>query len=206
MLHILKDTSSPKGAIALRGMFEARKRVFVDLLGWDVPVLAGRYEVDQFDDVHCAYLVLTDRAGAHRASARLLPTERSHILDSLFPELCDGPVPRGPDIFEITRFCLERDLPAPERRRARDTLICGLIDHALANGLKAYTAIAERPWLEQIRGFGWRTRPLGPELGRGPNRLGAIEICIDAETPRLVREAGLVPDDTLRQVPEQAAA
>lgn len=33
-----------------RSMFEERKRVFVDLLGWDVPVLARRYEIDQFDD------------------------------------------------------------------------------------------------------------------------------------------------------------
>ena len=33
-----------------RSMFEERKRVFVDLLGWDIPVLAGRYEIDQFDD------------------------------------------------------------------------------------------------------------------------------------------------------------
>ena len=206
MLHILKDTSSPHGAIALRGMFEARKRVFVDLLGWDVPVLAGRYEVDQFDDVHCAYLLLADGAGGHLASARLLPTTRPHILDSLYPELCDGPVPRGPDIFEITRFCLERDLSARDRRRARDTLICGLVDHALANDIQAYTAIAERRWLEQIQEFGWRTRTLGPPSGNGPARLGALEIRIDPDTPRLVRDAGLVPDDRLGHAPERVAA
>ncbi len=31
---------------ALRVMFEARKRVFVDLLKWDVPVLEDAYEID----------------------------------------------------------------------------------------------------------------------------------------------------------------
>jgi len=206
MLHILKDTASPDGAIALRGMFEARKRVFVDLLGWDVPVLAERFEVDQFDDVHCAYLLLADSAGGHLASARLLPTTRPHILDSLYPELCDGSAPRGPDIFEITRFCLERDLSARDRRRVRDTLICGLVEYALANGIRAYTAIAERRWLEQIQGFGWRTRALGPQLGDGAARLGALEIRIDPDTPRLVREAGLMPDDMLGRAPERAAA
>jgi N-acyl-L-homoserine lactone synthetase len=206
MLHILKDTSSPQGAIALRGMFEARKRVFVDLLGWDVPVLAGRYEVDQFDNVHCAYLVLADSAGAHFASARLLPTERPHILDSLYPHLCDGPPPRGPDIFEITRFCLERDLPTRDRRRARDTLICGLVDHALDNGIRAYSAIAEQRWLDQIGGFGWRCRRLGPEQREGTTDLGAVEILISEETPRLLREAGLVPDDTLNCALERTAA
>jgi len=205
-LHVLKDTSSPQGAIALRGMFEARKRVFVDLLGWDVPVLAGRYEIDQFDDVHCAYLVLADGTGAHRASARLLPTMRPHILDSLYSDLCDGPPPRGPDIFEITRFCLERDLPTRERRRARDTLVCALAEHALAHGIRAYTAIAEQRWLDQIGAFGWATRVLGPERREGTTRLGAIQIFIDKDTPRLLRAAGLVPDDTLNGLPECAAA
>ena len=206
MLHILKDTTSPNGAIALRDMFEARKRVFVDLLGWDVPVLADRYEIDQFDTIHCAYLLLADSAGAHFASARLLPTTRPHILDSLYPQLCDGEVPRGPDIFEITRFCLERHLPTRDRRRARDTLICGLVDHALASGITAYTAIAGPRWLAQIREFGWRTRPLGREIGEGATRLGALEIRIEPDTPRLMREAGLVPDAMLCQMPEQAAA
>lgn len=98
-------------ATALRGMFEARKRVFVDLLGWDVPVLAGRYEIDQFDDTHATYLILTDRDGGHRASARLLETERPHILDSIFPDLCAGPIPRGPEIREVTNEVLK-----PRRR------------------------------------------------------------------------------------------
>lgn len=51
-------------------LFEARKRVFVDLLKWDIPVLDGRYEVDQFDTSDAEYLILTDQRAAHRASAR----------------------------------------------------------------------------------------------------------------------------------------
>lgn len=90
----------------LRAMFAARKRVFVDLLKWDVPVLAGQYEVDQFDDPHANYLILTDTDGGHLGSARLLETERPHILDTLFPELCDLPLPRGPGVREITREVL----------------------------------------------------------------------------------------------------
>ena len=86
--------------IALRSMFAARKRVFVDLLKWDLPVLAGRFEVDQFDDPHATYLIVTDREGEHLASARLLPTTRPAILDALFPHLVAGPVPRGEGIAE----------------------------------------------------------------------------------------------------------
>ena len=73
---ILRSTG-PSRDLALRAMFEARKQVFVDLLKWDVPVLGGRFEVDQFDDEHAAYLVLSDDEGRHLASARLLPWSSS---------------------------------------------------------------------------------------------------------------------------------
>jgi len=206
MLHI-QTASAPLLANAeLRGMFEARKRVFVDLLGWDVPVLADRYEVDQFDDRHCTYLLLTDEAGRHRASARLLPTVRPHILDSLYPHLCTDLPPRGDDIFEITRFCLDRDLTAADRRRARDTLVCALADHALSRGIRAYTAIAERRWIEQIRSFGWRTHALGPEWIERNSRLAALEIVIEPDTPGRLRTCGLTPDERLAHNRERVAA
>ena len=91
----------------LRAMFAARKRVFVDLLKWDVPVLDGSYEIDQFDTPAATYVVLTEADGEHRASARLLETGGPHILADLFPQLCCGPVPRGRDTREITRFCID---------------------------------------------------------------------------------------------------
>ncbi len=37
------------GNAALRAMFAARKQVFIDKLQWDLPVLDGRFELDQFD-------------------------------------------------------------------------------------------------------------------------------------------------------------
>ena len=114
----------------LRQMFEARKRVFVDLLKWDVPVLDGRFELDEFDDEQANYIIVADREGNHLGSARLLPTTRPHILGDLFPELCAGPVPAGPDIFEITRFCLGRTQGALARRETRNRLVSALVSFA----------------------------------------------------------------------------
>lgn len=190
---------------ALRTMFEARKRVFVDLLNWDVPVLAGRYEIDQFDDVHATYLILSGADGAHLASARLLETSRPHILDSLFPELCTGPIPRGPAIREITRFCLDRNLRAADRRRARDTLVAALAAHALGRGIRAYTGVAEPGWLQQILQFGWRCRLLGPPQQVDEAGLGALQIFIDSETPGLLSAHGIMPVPTHAPDQRQAA-
>ena len=177
--------------IALRSMFAARKRVFVDLLKWDLPVLAGRFEVDQFDDPHATYLIATDGAGEHLASARLLPTTRPAILDALFPHLVAGPVPRGEEIAEITRFCLSRDVNAATRRSARDLLLAGLVEHALANDIQSYTGVAEVSWFRQIERFGWECRSLGEPCIDGGRLLTALRIEIDAATPARLAAAGI---------------
>jgi N-acyl-L-homoserine lactone synthetase len=191
MLHIYGEGSPDFGDALLRNMFEARKRVFVDLLGWDVPVLAGRYELDQFDTPAARYLVVAGRDGTHRASARLLPTTRPHLLDSVFAALCDGEVPCGPDIFEITRFCLDRSLDRHSRRAARDELVMALARFGVAQGITLYTAIAEPAWLRQILGFGWRCRMLGSEREMCGSRLTAFGIEIASDTPALLERAGI---------------
>ncbi len=190
MLHVVNsadDRSSP----VLAAMFAARKRVFVDLLKWDVPVLNGQFEVDQFDDQHATYLVLADDGGCHLGSARLLPTTRPHILDSVFAELCADTPPRGTTVREITRFCLDRDRTARERRVIRDTLVYALVDHALAHGITTYSAVAELGWYSQILAFGWHCRPLGAPVSSGGTALAALAIDISAGTPALLARAGL---------------
>lgn len=147
---------------ALRTMFEDRRSVFVDLLGWDLPVLDGRFEIDEFDDEHATYVIVADSAGDHLGSARLLPTTRRHILGSLFPQLCAGGPPTGPGIAEITRFCLSRRQNAKARRDTRNQLVAALARHALDRGIRTYSGVAELGWLQQILAFGWECRPLGP--------------------------------------------
>jgi acyl-homoserine lactone synthase len=203
MLHTLVASPLTGEAALLRAMFAARKSVFVDLLEWDVPVLDGRFEVDQFDDVHATYLVVTDGEGSHLASARLLPTMRPHILGELYPQLCENAPPRDPAVYEITRFCLDRSLDAKARRAARDTLVTALAEHALRAGITAYTAIAELAWFQQILAFGWRCVPLGLPHADGPDVLVALRIDIDATTPALLAEAGILSHQT---PPARAAA
>jgi acyl-homoserine lactone synthase len=193
MLHVNQSAADAIPDVVLRAMFAARKSVFVDLLKWDVPVIEGQYEVDQFDDEHAAYLVLATPDGEHLGSARLLPTTRPHILGDLYPFLCSGAVPTGERVFEITRFCLDRRLRTPARRAVRDTLVTALADHALAHGIASYSAVAEFGWFQQILAFGWRCTPLGLPHAIGGATLAALSIAIDRDTPRLLAAAGIRP-------------
>ena len=190
----------------LRQMFEARKQVFVDLLKWDVPVLGGRFEVDEFDNEHANYIIVADPDGNHLGSARLLPTTRPHILGDLFPQLCAGPLPAGPDIFEITRFCLARTQGALARRKTRNQLVSALVSFALERGIRTYTGVAEMGWLQQILAFGWDCRPLGVPLQLGSRLTGALAISIGSETPALLDQNGIWCAEALELAPLAAAA
>lgn len=192
MIQLIRNVPRPLEHLVLRRMFAARKAVFVDLLGWDVPVVDGRFELDQFDDGDARYLVVIDAAGGHRASARLLPTTGPHLVGTLFPNLCADAPPTGPAIFEITRFCLDRSLDARARRTARDALVVALVDHALANGIAHYTAIAGLGWSRQILAFGWCCRPLGPPQAIGGEQVTALKIAIEPDTRAKLAATGIV--------------
>jgi N-acyl-L-homoserine lactone synthetase len=191
MILIEQGSDLPRVRPALRAMFRARKRVFVDILKWGVPVVGEQYEIDQFDDEHAVYVLVTGPDYRHLASARLLPTARPHILGSLFPQLCAGAVPAGPRIYEITRFCLDPGQHARERRAARNALVSALVSFALERGIATYTGVAEVDWLQQILAFGWNCRPLGIPQRLGSGMLGALAIHISPETPVLLERNGI---------------
>jgi len=205
MIVIGSQSREPAKEPLLQAMFEARKQVFVDLLKWNVPVLDGRYEIDQFDDEHAVYIVVADTSGEHLGSARLLPTARPHILDSLFPSLCAGEPPRSADCFEVTRFCLGRNQIARERLETRNRLVSALAQYALENSISTYTGVAELGWLQQILAFGWRCRPLGIPQVIGGRTLGALRIDIDPDTPALLAANDIFRPTSAEQGPALAA-
>ena len=200
MRQIAKGYSSAMMDELFRSMFEDRKQVFVDLLKWDIPILDGRYEVDQFDSENATYIVIPGADGRHLGSARLLATDGEHILGSIFPKLCDASPPSGSNILEITRFCLSRRLRARDRRCVRDQLVSALVDYALEQRISQYTGVAEWPWFQQILSFGWECRPLGLPASQGGADLIAMAIDIDADTPAKMAAAGVYRSIALRDL------
>jgi N-acyl-L-homoserine lactone synthetase len=174
----------------LHGMFVDRKRLFIDLLGWDVPV-AGAHEIDQFDDAHAHYLIAVGADGGHIGSLRLLPTTRPHILDTIFSDLCPLGVPTGSTTFEITRLCLPQRLGAAGRLQVRNALISAMIDHALASGIARLTGVVEERFRRQVLAMGWLAEPLGPAVRSGVQTLGAFALHIEPDTPERLRWTGI---------------
>jgi N-acyl-L-homoserine lactone synthetase len=191
MIRVFTDISGPGASPAVDNMFRDRKRVFVDLLKWNVPVVAGEFEVDQFDTGHAVYLVHADEHSRHLGSMRLLSTDRAHLLGSLFPYLSDGVVPTGRDILEITRGCLAPDLRAAERLRVRNGLITAAVRYGLLRGIRSFTCVADSGWLRQIPGLGWDCAPLGAPRPVGGVLTGALKIDLNERTVATLQASGI---------------
>jgi len=206
MIQIIKGSRPAGASPVLDNMHRARKRVFVDLLKWDVPVVDGEFERDQFDTSDAIYLVEAAEDGVHRGSFRLLRTDRPHLLGDLFADFCDGPVPTGRDILEITRGCLSPDLRATDRLRLRNRLISSAVDYALERGISAFTCVADSGWLTQILAMGWDCQLLGmPRLVNGV-ATGALRIAIEPGTVDALHRAGTYIPGELRDAAARLAA
>lgn len=187
MIHVIDGAAALQQKPLLRSMYTDRKRLFVDLFGWDLPVIDGTCEMDQFDNQHTVYLVAANATGEHEASIRLFPSTQPHMLDTVFPHLCPMGVPVGRTIWESSRLCLPQRHGAERRRELRNLLISAMVDVALERGIDRYTGLIPESFRKEVLAMGWRAEPLGPAVRMQGGGVGAFLIHIDADTPERLR-------------------
>ena len=181
MILTIENYPESPHRIALETMFADRKAQFVDFFAWDVPVVDGRFEIDQFDTADAVYIVSVDDNSHHAASLRMLPSWLPHLLGDIFPHLCVGGVPIGPTTWESTRLCLPSRHGAVRRRELRNELISAMADFALARGIDVITGVIPEGFRREVLAMGWRAEPLGPaeRLKGGPVGAFRIEVTPD---------------------------
>ena len=101
MIQYFAGHARPGASAILDNMHRDRKRVFVDMRQWEVPVVDGQFEIDQFDGEDAVYLISAAEDGEHFGSIRLLPTDRPRYLMGVGrPADIVGAVKRGIDMFD----------------------------------------------------------------------------------------------------------
>lgn len=177
-------------ALALETMFADRKAQFIDFFDWDVPVVEGRFEIDQFDTADAVYLIAIEPSGRHEASLRMLPSWRPHLLGDIFPHLCANGVPVGITTWESTRLCLPSRHGAARRRELRNDLISAMADFALARGIEHITGVIPEAFRREVLALGWRAEPLGPAARIKGGPIGAFRIQVTPDIARRLAWTG----------------
>lgn len=153
-------------------IFYLRKRVFHDLLKWDVEV-RDAWEVDRYDEANPLYFASYDpTTGRLRGSLRLLPTTGPNMLDDTFPQLLgpDGEI-RDAAVWESSRFCIDPDISQDRSTNqvtvAAAELMCAVGELALVSGITEIVTVTDIFLERMFKRMGCPGRRIGSPLRIG---------------------------------------
>ncbi len=89
----------------LEKAFRLRHKVFVEEKKWEALRKADRREIDEFDGPQCIYIIAVEKKSVI-GQMRMTPTTGPHLLANVHFNLCSRPEPRGPSVWEWTRYCV----------------------------------------------------------------------------------------------------
>lgn len=189
MIHIVTSENRRCYHHALMEMHRQRKRVFIDQMKWRLEESAG-IEIDAYDCPEAIYLIeAASPRAAVTGSARLLRTDRPHLLGDHFHYLCEQPAPSGDNVWEATRFCPAPDAPdGLPRHELLARMIAAIMETALIFGVEQVTFVANAALAPLAAKAGWDAHPLGPAHRVGRDRLTAFVAAIDQRGLRRVRQ------------------
>lgn len=189
MIYVLSGADAIDHPDLMEQVHRLRHNVFVDELGWSDLASDDGLERDQFDRPDAIHHICV-RDGKVAGYQRMLPTVKPHLLSDVFPELCEGPPPRGLDTYELTRYCV-----APAQREGRrgvssvgSELMAGFVEWGLACGVNKVIIEFETIWVLRALQLKFLVRPLGFETRIGNQKIVATEVTFNEDTLRTIRE------------------
>ncbi|HBF32729.1 acyl-homoserine-lactone synthase [Rhizobium sp.] len=174
MIKILNGKHKQTQQATLADMFRLRKKVFHDLLKWDV-IVQGDFEMDHYDDANPIYVMsYDDNTGRLRGALRLLPTLGPNMLDDTFPILLNNqPEIRSAAIWESSRFCIDPEISLDRSSNqvsvAAAELMCGVGELGLASGLTHIVTVTDVFLERMFRRMGCP----GERVGE-PHKIGSV--------------------------------
>lgn len=183
MIHIVTEENRSVYRAELEQAFRLRHRIFVEEMQWsDLKRSDGR-EIDDFDDERAVHMLYLDQ-GRVLGYHRMLPTTLPHLLSDVYPHLCEVDLPRGANVWEWTRYCVEPE----HRERGRklspiaNALLSAIIEWGLATGVDAITIQMNPLWLLRLVQLHFRVTPLGLPQQIGRDEVLAVEARFDHRT------------------------
>lgn len=204
MLHIVAEDNRALYAREIDEFHRLRKAVFVDELGWTLPVVDGM-ERDQYDDDRAVYGFSFDADRQLTMACRYRPTDDRSLLTDIFahalaPGVAD---PTGPGVWEITRgICLETGGARHNQRRRACQMITPLELCRAAGGTRCI-AFAEVRLLPLFVQMGWRVTLLGDPVDFGQGTGIAFEIdASDFAVAKIRRDFDLPEQGYIKLMPD----
>ncbi len=142
--------------------FELRHSVFVDEKGWNALKRDNGLESDKFDNEHAVHMLLyveNELIGYQR----MLPTTHPTLLSEVYPELCDGSLPKSEFIWEWTRFAVRKTHRKGGRKLglAGNLLLSEMVDWGLKSNIRQVIIQMDPLWLLSLTSLHFKLDALG---------------------------------------------
>lgn len=204
MIHVItKDNRAPYEP-QLEAMFRLRHQIYVDGRGWEALRRPDGREIDAYDTDEAVYFLRLNDRGDVLGGLRLAPTDRPHLLQDVFPHLCNGDIPCGPDIHEFTRYFVT---PGYEAAKVEITgeLLSAMFEFAMARSLTAISLTCDTFFLSRILEMGWEVKHLGLPQAYREGTAMAVLIPADARHLRATQTAHGIAYPSMFELPAGVA-
>ncbi len=187
MLYVVNTENAHEHGDVMPQIYRLRYRQFKERQSYDVPVYKNM-EYDQYDTVATVYLAWLDDSGILRGCSRLNPTDRPYMLQDLWPHMVNGPLPRSCSVWEGTRICIEKALPAELRERIKIEMVLGYLEFGLDNRIEKYIGVMQNfIWKRVFVHSGWDIQYLGSECLIDGQKIHAGEGLVTPATLQAIR-------------------
>ena len=165
-------------------MHRQRYRVFKERLGWNVQA-PERFERDQFDALDPLYVVAIDENDDLVGSWRFLPTTGPYMLRDVFPELLgDQPAPCDPQIWEGSRFAVERSHARGQSlssvSQVAGEILCAVVLTCMAHGVNELLTVYDARMARLLPRLGcppkWQSHAIN--VGEGTAMAGRFDMTL----------------------------
>jgi acyl-homoserine lactone synthase len=190
MLVLIPGSEISRHKDLMDQVFRLRHAIFVEEKGWDDLRQPDGLERDRFDDAHAVHQICL-RDDEIVGYQRLLPTKRPHLLTEVLADLCRHQPPRGPRVFEWTRFCVA---PAHREFRYRANgpfleLAQGVVEWGMAHRVDMVTAAIDWRLMVVAMQLRFFVRPLGFPKRIGRDEVVALRMSFNRETLAAIQRA-----------------
>lgn len=176
---------------AFAAQFRLRHRAFMIRQAYEVFSYNGM-EYDQYDTPATIYLVYqSEKTGEALGTARLTPISQHCMIKDLWPDLIDDPacLLTPPNVWEATRFCIEKSLPVADRIRISRELVIAQIEAGLLAGIDSIIGIMPTFILNSVyKKAGCEFELLGPMKRIDGFKIKAAKMVISEDQLKRVRK------------------
>jgi N-acyl-L-homoserine lactone synthetase len=161
MLSMVNFENSYKFGSVMKDLFQLRYEQFFERQNYETYV-KGTSEFDRYDTYATNYIVYRDKNNKVLGTSRKSPTTLPYMIEEIWPFLIKRKLPKSENIWESSRFCVDKKLPHEMRKEVLINLIAAGQLFGINNNIEYFVGVMHPAiWRSVFIKNGWSVEALG---------------------------------------------